>query len=369
MSNPTKDITFRQLLALVNLALWNKEPDESLFAEMSAKDWDGLYQFAIQHGVMAIAFDGMMRLSKDLQPPLKLRLTWGIGVERIEQDYNLKLSVADELAEIFSQEQIRMLIFKGFSLSNYYPIPSHREFGDIDIYLFGEHTKGDELIRQIGAIGKEYDGDKHSNLLYKNVVIENHAYFLNVHDSVKIAKLNDTLLDILENDLSEKHRQANRSFFPPSDFTAIFFTIHAIKHLSTEPMLLRTYCDWALFLQANINELDIEKWRAALTEAGFLDVAEALTTLTFRWLGPFPVENFVTKKHPDWENLLTKEMTEPPYPPYEETTRWRTLLYRYKRFRITYKRRIALYGGNFFTYFFPSLIHYIKHPQAIFKFH
>ena len=336
------EIIFQRLLALVNSALWNKKIDENIFIPMDDKQWTDLYRFSIRNGVMAITFDGLSSLPSKLQPPLKLKMAWGLSTEQVERKYTHTLNVATELQELFQKEQINMLVFKGLNLSTYYPIPAHREFGDIDIYLFGDHKKGNLLMENAGAKGKDnYKYNyKHSNYYYKNIMIENHAYFLNVRDSKKLLKLNRQLLDILK---GTQNKQEEKLLFPSPDFTALFFIIHAIRHLSANALPLRAYCDWALFLQAHAQELDTDRWKESLHEAGLLDIAETLTTLAFRWLKipsstPFPVQ-----KHTEKEDLIYKKMLQPFYSKSQNTNIWKVFIYRRKQYKL-------FFNGSFFIY-------------------
>ena len=196
-------------------------------------------------------------------------------------------------------------------------------------------------------------------------MVENHAYFLDVRDSKKISKLNQLLLGILE---ETQNKQEDEILFPSSDFTALFFITHAIKHLSEDALPLRTYCDWALFLQAHAGELDSNKWREALQDAGVLDIAEALTTLAFRWL-EIPPTVFPVKRHIERENQLFKEMIEPLYLPCQETNPWKVFIYKSKRFRDKYKRHKSFYGGNILATLSSSFVYHIHHPKMIFKIH
>ncbi|MDR1718168.1 MAG: nucleotidyltransferase family protein [Prevotella sp.] len=365
-------ITFQRLLALVNSALWDKQIDENLFNEIDSEKWKDLYHFSIRHGVLAISFDGLMKLPTTLHPPLNLRMAWTLGSEQIEQNYKHISGVAKELNCLFKKEGMDMLIFKGLSLSAYYPIPAYREFGDIDIFLFGKHAEGNLLLDKI-ALKKEGSFQyKHSNYYYKDIMIENHAYLLNVRDSSQIAKLDKKLLDILQkNDINSKTKE-DKLHFPPIKFTALFFIIHAIKHLSGAPLQLRTYCDWALFLKAHIDELNIEEWRSNLREAGLLDIAEAMTNLTFKWMEipvNLPIHSCI---HAVLEERISNEMLRPFYPSCQSETLWGVFAYKYKRFYARNKRYVSFHGGNFYSYFissfYSSFIDHVKNPGTIFKF-
>lgn len=365
-------ITFQRLLSLVNSALWDKQIDEGLFTEMDNAEWNDLYRFATLHGVLAIAYDGVQNLPALLQPSLKLRLAWDLSTRLIENKYEQILDAATSLSGLFKKEQIDMLVFKGLDLASYYPIPSHREFGDIDIYLFGKYAKGDILLEKAADRKMVSHGYKHSNYYFKNIMIENHAYLLNVRDSPKIQKLNQILLDILREYKVEQNILEDKLLFPSFDFTALFFIIHAIKHLSSSPLQLRTYCDWTLFLRAHIGNLNIEKWKSILNDADLLDLAEALTSMSFRWMEVPSNLQFPTAKHIELEERLYNEILYPFYPPCQSKAFSKVFIYKCKRFHARNKRYISFYGGSLCKHYtlsvLSSVVDHMKHPETIFKF-
>ena len=365
-------IKFQRLLALVNSALWNTLPDESLFSNMNDKSWNDLYRFAVLHGVLAVAYDGVMKLPITHQPSMKIRMAWALSTKHIEDKYEYVFNVANDLSDLFRKEQINMLVFKGLNLSANYPIPSHREFGDIDIYLFGKHEEGNHLLDKVAVKKKGSFHYKHSNYYYKDIMVENHAYLLDVNDSVKIQALNQILLEILENNKTEEKIPKDKLLFPSAEFTALFFIIHAIKHLSTDYLQLRTYCDWALFLKAYENQFNIEKWRNILEKAGLLEIAETLTSLTFRWLEVPADLQFPIRSHPEMEEQISKEML---YPVFYSTCKsevpWKIFIHKYKRLNSICKRHVTFYGGSLFKHsfyrFYESFIDHLKCPETIFK--
>ena len=56
-------------------------------------DWDAIYKECVRHGVLAIAWDGLLRLVEEnvipssKLPERRLKIQWGINVKRIEQQY------------------------------------------------------------------------------------------------------------------------------------------------------------------------------------------------------------------------------------------------------------------------------------------
>lgn len=119
--------------------------------EISAREWDDIFRMAADQGVCAVIGDGMERLPEELRPPRELRLRWALTAERQEKRYRHQQEKAAKMAAAFAENGIRLLLLKGLGLSRDYPVPAHRECGDIDIYLFGASDEGDRLLLQMGA--------------------------------------------------------------------------------------------------------------------------------------------------------------------------------------------------------------------------
>ena len=133
------------LCALCRSAMWQQPCDLDLSPGISDEQWQRIYMNSVRHGVLALALDGVMRLPKELQPEFNTRIKWGYNAEVIAKRYNAQKATAEKLAAIFAEKGIRTMVMKGIGLSLYYPLPRQRPFGDIDIYLFGEQKRGDEI--------------------------------------------------------------------------------------------------------------------------------------------------------------------------------------------------------------------------------
>lgn len=360
------ELTFKRLLALVNAALWNSSIDSTNFENMDTNAWDELYQFSVMHGVFAVSFDGLAALPTSLQPPSTILLKWAYNTKLLEKKYTHIKGIVSELELLFKSSQIDVLFFKGLSLAENYPIPAHREFGDIDLYIAQKKNKlGEKLMQQLG-IEKFKKNDKHTNFMYKGIMIESHSHFLDIKDSKKIKNLNQVLLNIISNKPTNK-------MWPPTEFTALFFMIHAIKHLSYQSLSLRTFCDWALFLNTHLSNFNITKWENVLKESGLFDIAILITKLTYEWLAiptKFPLETAIIT---DKEAMIRNEILTPFLADYNKSldSKFGVLKYKIKRFHLCNKRYVLLNGGNLYTYyissFYQSFISHIHNPQTIFQ--
>ena len=155
----------QSLLYLIRLGLdtttTTDENCQKLFS-FSIEQWRDLMSFAERQGVLAIVVDGLQVLMeshkgeivavKDKPAEWQKWLLERIGLlTQYEMRNHQQKKVIAELANIWSAEGIRMMVFKGQANASLYPKPEHRVVGDIDCWLFDHAKKGDEIAKVHGA--------------------------------------------------------------------------------------------------------------------------------------------------------------------------------------------------------------------------
>ena len=244
--------------------------------------WERIYRMAADHGLSAVVWDGICRLPAAQQPPRETRIRWALSAEKLEERYRHQQQTASKLAARFSEEGLRMLLLKGLGLSRDYPLPEHRECGDIDIYLYGQSDKGDRVLHEIGA-HLYFDVPKHSEYVWDGVLIENHRTILNVRRNRTERELNALLVRLLEKDGT--HGLVPGIQAPRATFNAIFLIRHAAVHFQKEGIVLRHLCDWACFLTRHWDEIDHALFRTAMEDYRMDRFADLMTAAAVEYLG------------------------------------------------------------------------------------
>lgn len=244
--------------------------------------WERIYRMAADHGLSAVVWDGICRLPAAQQPPRETRIRWALSAEKLEERYRHQQQTASKLAARFSEEGLRMLLLKGLGLSRDYPLPEHRECGDIDIYLYGQSDKGDRVLHEIGA-HLYFDVPKHSEYVWDGVLIKNHRTILNVRRNRTERELNAVLVRLLEKEGT--HGLAPGIQAPRATFNAIFLIRHAAVHFQKEGIVLRHLCDWACFLTRHWDEIDHALFRTAMEDYRMDRFADLMTAAAVEYLG------------------------------------------------------------------------------------
>lgn len=228
-------------------------------------DWNSLVNLAARQGVLCVARDGLVQMPGISR---ELLIRWELSVQKLEARNKKQRAVIKELVALFRENGIEMLLLKGIGLSELYPDPNHRECGDIDIFLFGDYEKGNKVIEELG-IEVEKEGSKHSKFYFKGVPVENHKTFLNVEYTQTDKNLEKHLHKILyEQGFDSIVIDDTKVSIPTPDFTAIFLSRHDITHFLASGLVLRHFCDLALFFEKNRARIDFANFEKVMKEEG-----------------------------------------------------------------------------------------------------
>ena len=249
--------------------------------------WQRVYAMARKQGVLAVAFDGLTKIfeqDKELAKafPQSLKLQWINAILSIEKRYDNSKTVCAELVDRWAEQGVETLCLKGLAFSTYYPVPSHRECGDFDCYLYADYTKGNAIAKALGAKVVE-DFYKHSEIIYRKVMIENHRFIVAVRNSKKTKQLHN-LLDNIARAEERKPIFDTKIEMPSPMFNALFMSHHSLTHFLSEGVRLRHILDWAMFLEKEQDNLDWERFYALCEEfdmRAFVDCSTALAVEVF----------------------------------------------------------------------------------------
>ena len=355
----------QMLFALLRASLHEQEVELDFFQQATDEDWKQCHQTAIEQGVMALAWDGVLRLPAELMPLRKLKLTWAMAVEKYEAKYRRYCKTVDELSAFYATHGIATVQLKGVGFSTYYPVPMHREGGDIDIYTYSANKNkmsdaeanalADKLMEQQG-IEVEYHSYKHSNFYYKGIPIENHKSFLNVEE-IQEAIVAD---EILHRELNPHTVALNEGKvqIPSPAFNALFIAFHTLQHYENG-IALHHLCDWAMILKHNGLQLPQE-----LESKPFRQGVYGITQLCNRYLGTaIPVDGGEEIA----ENIM-KEIMNPKFVAIVPTNnKIRIIFYKLRRLLYRQKLKNTIFHAPLIKRLWISTVNHIRRPETIFS--
>ena len=276
------------VFALLKISLHGQSNKDIDWKNITPDEWEQCYLLSIKHGVMALVWDGIQHVISECNLSRKLKLKWAVSVLNYEEKYNKYCQTAAKLSDIFAEHGIKMVQIKGVGLSAYYPIPSHREGGDIDIYTFSANKnvlsdeKANELANEImkkQGIHVDTAHQKHSNFKFNGIPIENHRSFVNTYTTSIGASINSLLLEVMQPKQTTLCNGNYQILTPSPAFNFIFLPFHTAQHFGVEINLHHLF-DWACLLKK-------EGWCLPNQpiDRRFLDFIYAMTYLSNQLLG------------------------------------------------------------------------------------
>lgn len=270
------------LLYILSCIVNNTTVDWNTFVDFSSLEWKKLYNLSKRQGVVAIIFDRLKEIPKQIAPPKEIVMKWFSHALSIEKQMRAKEAIAIDFAEKFAERDIQIAVLKGIAYASYFPNPYHRESGDLDCYMMGKKDEGDKAIVEIGGKMEEA-GYKHSHLFYKGLTIENHRYITSFDNSKLGIKTERLLQDLIATDL--KPIAQTKLLNPCADFNAMFLIKHAQRHFIKEGICVRHLLDWAFFLKAEAANVNWQRVIPMMEECRILRFAQVMTALCINELG------------------------------------------------------------------------------------
>lgn len=248
--------------------------------------WEELLHSCASQGLLSVVWDKLQNspqgwecLLNHCPTPVKLR--WALSAERIEGNYNKRKQLSCEFADILAEQGVKLYCLKGLALSACYPKPSAREFSDFDCWTEGLSDQVVRIAQANGAIYNPHDY-RHSVLYYKNLMIENHRYFLPIRGNALNKRLERYLQTVAPYD---KKIEGTNIFYISPQAHSLFVVLHMLQHFLYENITIRHLLDWRFFVEAERDNIDWREFNQKCDEAGAIKFVEAINDICVRYLG------------------------------------------------------------------------------------
>ena len=258
-------LSYIQLVDFLGCIVNGGNLNSVVLKELSVTDWERLYSLSKRQGVTAVLFEKIQSLPKEVAAPRTVALKWMVHSLSIEKLTKAIYKRCADFAQLMHEHGLRAMVLKGVSVSRYYPNPWHREFGDLDCYLYkktvdgivwnGCYEEGNKVAEKAGySVNRGHY--KHSHINFEGLEVENHQFSLAIKDGRDTKTLERALRRLVEQQGGDVAIGDSKLYCPPADFNALFLTAHAMSHFLYESIKMRHVLDWALFLKAEQDNVD-----------------------------------------------------------------------------------------------------------------
>lgn len=247
-------------------------------------DWNEVIRLAQIHSVTGIlGYMSMQSLSErttQLADMLKKQCFANVAV------FAQRTKKADELIAKLNKAGIDHMLFKGYVVRNYYPMPELRSYGDVDILIKPEdRKKSHELML---AQGFEVKDDWEPIYSY--------------HNNFELYELHTEVMEVDVSDKADyrgyfntawKHVRniGNNSYEPTPEFHFLYLMTHIAKHICGAGAGIRMYLDLGAFIKHFGDSIDWAYIDSTLEELKLKEFANTALTMVERCFEvPSPLE-------------------------------------------------------------------------------
>lgn len=351
---------------LLNLKRKAIDPSFSWFIEEDA-DWKTVIDFALKQGVAGITFDSYQQIRETIDTkyaPSELSVMAWFGYSNIlEKKYEAHKTAIYKLSSFYHQHNIKMMLLKGYGLSLYWPVSMHRPSGDMDIYLFGDWQKGDQLIKNHYGINIESGHEHHTCFSFDGESIENHYDIVDT----KQTKSGSMIDKFLKGLASDKYTlDALNITLPSPNFNTIFLIRHLGQHFAGAEATLRQVLDWGFFMRAEYLNVDWDVVIPFLKKIEIYDFFCCINSLCVNYLG-FNENEFPYRSQ---NNALIKRVMEDILKPEFEgnvprDNKIKAIVFKIRRFFANRWKRKLIYKESIVNQLFYGSIAHLRRWETI----
>ena len=226
------------LFELISVSLGHKN---SLSGTPDESQWKKVFQLAKKQALLGVLSPALDLIPRFQRPQNNLYLRWMLIGEKIVEANAAKILRAKELYHTLDGQGIRSCILKGSAFAEYYPDPSLRQSGDIDIWIEGGYEKVLHFLAPRYEI-KEIFYHHCAPKIYPDVEVE--AHFM--PSWMNCPTLNRRLQNYYatSSDVQFSNFKESLGFSVPTPVFACFHAfVHTFRHLYQEGVGLRQVMD------------------------------------------------------------------------------------------------------------------------------
>lgn len=241
-------------------------------------DWTKLIKLAKIHSVMGIL--GFMVMS---YPDESNSQVADFMKKQCLQTITLISQRSESMKQLIvkmNSKKIDHLLFKGYIIKDYYPVPELRTFGDIDFLIHPkDRSKSDELMLQQG-FERKTDWEPVFSYQRANEYYEIHTDIMEVDVSDK-ADYKEYFNHVWEH----AHLTDGHTYELSPEFHFLYLFTHIAKHICGSGAGIRMYMDIAVFIQHFGDKLDWKYIQDELKKLAFSDFANMVLTVVNVYFG------------------------------------------------------------------------------------
>ena len=247
---------------------------DRLDAAPSEAEWDALLETAKHQSVSGFLCRSLDVLPEEQMPSRDQCRRWMMDRTRAVRRNALVDDCARRLTEIFAEGGFKSAVLKGQGVAHYYPDPTLRQSGDIDLWVPGGREKVLDFLKGRYPLRRPVYHHVEAKF-FEDVEVEVHflpAFLYNPFRNRRLQRFFEA-----ESEAWDMAGDADTPFrYPRPLFAAVFSLVHISKHIINEGIGLRQMMDHH-FILAALPDSDRPALHSLVSGLGLGSLARALT--------------------------------------------------------------------------------------------
>lgn len=220
----------------------------ALSRNLGPDQWESLYECASAQAVLGVTFPALDLLPPSQRPPLRVYARWALMAENIGHSNQLMKGRIHDLSSRLAGKGLEFCLLKGSATALYYPVPSLRESGDLDIWVKGGTR---EVLSEIRHMTKVRNVCYHhcDASFFPDCKVEVHFRPSWMNSPIHNIRLQRYFKSVSDAQFYNFNRDLGISV-PDNSFSTVFCIVHIFRHLLSEGVGLRQIMDCRYLLQS-----------------------------------------------------------------------------------------------------------------------
>ncbi|MGP1477293.1 MAG: nucleotidyltransferase domain-containing protein [Phocaeicola sp.] len=257
-------------------------PEKTFHIEADGAEVKELMRMAKKQSVIGLFIDYMFEhdlIKGDLDMSLLSMLT-------LTKRENLLINKEiGDFIRLLNSEHIPAIFVKGQMIASLYPNPALRQPGDVDFYcVTKDRERLTDILNTTMNIELKHSSTRHEEFNLNDVQFEMHSTLIDFADKKHVAYWEELMTEEMAKTYCVKVENTCVPTLSPT-VNAVYLFLHIFEHLVLSGIGLRQFCDWAMLLHHQHEEIDKALVEKHLKALGMTKAFKACGSILVNYLG------------------------------------------------------------------------------------
>lgn len=253
------------------------------------QDWNSILKLAKQHAVLSLLDPLLDEPEECGKIPENVKICIREEARKtVRQNYHL-LYLEHRIIRILQEAGVSVVLLKGASTAEFYPVPELRKSGDVDLFLPNpaQLSKAGEEMETSGFVKNPAHSVNHHEVYVteKHVEVELHTLLAEPFDDKETNRLMEELQEEVAVQAGKKKLMGIEFPVLPDGIHAYYLLLHMLQHFLRAGFGLKLLCDWVVFWRHGVTEKELAQYKKLTARSGLTGFSDMITSVSVQYLG------------------------------------------------------------------------------------